>query len=197
MNHSSPTISAEQYQLEAARWSRGRNALLLAALISIVACVAGYLQNPDRFFRSYLVAFAFVLTAGLAAFFFVMVQFLSGSVWSVTSPRIMENIMVTVPAGALLFLPVAFGLHLIYPWTNPELVQSDALVRAKSGYLSDNFFIARTYGYFLLWSIWIFAIYRQSVKQDEKRSIRQMTIASRWSGSGLFLVVAVGTLAAW
>jgi hypothetical protein len=199
MNHSpaSPIISAEQYQLETARWSKGRNALLLLALISIVACVAGYIQDPDRLFRSYLVAFAFVATAGLAAFFFVMVQFLSGSAWSVTSRRIMENIMITVPACALLFLPIAFGLHHIYPWTNPALVQSDALVRGKSGFLSDNFFIARTYGYFLLWSIWIFAIYRQSVKQDQRRSIRQMTIASRWSGTGLFLVVAVGTLAAW
>lgn len=199
MNHSpaSPIISAEQYQLETTRWSKGRNALLLLALISIVACVAGYIQNPDRLFRSYLVAFAFVATAGLASFFFVMVQFLSGSAWSVTSRRIMENIMITVPACALLFLPIAFGLHHIYPWTNPALAQSDALVRAKSGFLSDNFFIARTYGYFLLWSIWIFAIYRQSVKQDRQRSIRQMTIASRWSGTGLFLVVAVGTLAAW
>jgi len=199
MNHSpaSPIISAEQYQLETTRWSKGRNALLLLALISIVACVAGYIQNPDRLFRSYLVAFAFVATAGLASFFFVMVQFLSGSAWSVTSRRIMENIMITVPACALLFLPIAFGLHHIYPWTNPALAQSDALVRAKSGFLSDNFFIARTYGYFLLWSIWIFAIYRQSVKQDQQRSIRQMTIASRWSGTGLFLVVAVGTLAAW
>ncbi len=199
MNHSptSSTISAGQYQLEASRWSKGRNALLLLALISIVACIAGYIQNPDRLFRSYLVAFAFVCTVGLAAFFFVMVQFLSGSAWSVTSRRIMENIMITVPACALLFLPIAFGLHHIYPWTNPALVKSDALVRAKSGYLSDNFFILRTYGYFVLWSIWIFAIYRQSVKQDQQRSIRQMTIASRWSGTGLFLVVAVGTLAAW
>ena len=45
------------YQLESARWSTGRNALVLAALISIVACIAGYIQDPDRFFRSYLVAF--------------------------------------------------------------------------------------------------------------------------------------------
>ena len=32
------------YQLESARWSKGRNALVLLALISIIACIAGYIQ---------------------------------------------------------------------------------------------------------------------------------------------------------
>ena len=199
MNHSvtSPGAHAGHYQLESARWSKGRNALLLAALISIVACIAGYIQDPDRFFRSYLIAFCYTCAIGLAAFFFVMVQFLSGSAWSVTMRRIMENIMITLPVGALLFVPIAFGLNHIYSWTNPTLMNSSVLLRAKSGYLTDKFFIARTYGYFVLWSIWIFAIYRQSIKADGQRSIWQMRIASRWSAPGLFLAVAVGTLAAY
>lgn len=203
MNHSTHGSTthggahAESYLLESARWSTGRNVLMLAALISIIACIAGYIQDPDRFFRSYLVAFAYTCAVGLAAFFFVMVQFLSGSAWSVTMRRIMENLMVTLPVGALLFVPLAFGLKHIYPWTNPELTAASELLRAKSGFLDETFFIARTYGYFIFWSIWIFAIYRQSVKQDTSHSIRQMNIASRWSAPGLFLGVAVGTLAAY
>jgi len=143
------------------------------------------------------VAFSYTCAVGLGAFFFVMVQFLSGSAWSVTMRRIMENIMITLPAGALLFVPLAFGLHHIYPWTNPEIVKSTEALRGKSGFLSDNFFIIRTYAYFILWSIWILAICRQSLKQDAAHSIRQMNIASRWSAPGLFLAVAVGTLAAY
>ncbi|MBZ5631814.1 MAG: hypothetical protein LAO55_01695 [Acidobacteriia bacterium] len=189
--------TTHNYQLESARWSTGRNVLALAALISIVACIAGYIQDPDRFFRSYLVAFTYACAIGLGAFFFVMVQFLSGSAWSVTMRRIMENIMITLPVGALLFVPIAFGLNHIYPWTNPTLINSSQLLRAKSGFLVDKFFIARTYGYFALWSIWIFALCRQSIKADDKRSIQQMRVASRWSAPGLFLVVAVGTLAAY
>jgi len=185
------------YQLESARWSKGRNALVLAALISTVACVAGYIQDPDRFFRSYLVAFTFICSMGLAAFFFVMVQFLSGSAWSVTMRRIMENLMITLPLGALLFVPLAFGLNHVYPWNDPAVANSNESLRAKSDFLVNKFFILRTYGYFVLWSIWIFAIYRQSTKQDARRSARQMQIASRWSGTGLLLVVVVGTLAAY
>lgn len=197
MNHSHAPASVGDYTMLSARWSTGRNVLMLAALISIVACVAGYIQDPDRFFRSYLVAFAFVCAIGFAAFFFVMVQYLSGSAWSVTVRRIMENLMITLPVGGLLFLPLAFGLNHIYSWTNTALVQTLGGLRAKSDYLTPNMFIARTYAYFLLCSIWIFALYRQSTKQDTSRSLQQSKVLSRWSAPGLLLVVVLGTLAAY
>ena len=47
MNHSQ---TSGNYVMLSARWSTGRNVLMLAALISIVACIAGYVQDPDRFF---------------------------------------------------------------------------------------------------------------------------------------------------
>src|SRR5579859_3413545 len=125
------TTRLDNFQMEQARWSAGRNVLFFAALAAVVACGAGYLQDPTRFFRSYAVAFAFTSAIGLGAFFFVMVQYLSGSAWSVTMRRIMENIMITLPLGALLFLPLAFGLKYIYPWTNPEFVNSDAVLKGK------------------------------------------------------------------
>jgi hypothetical protein len=196
MSHST-AATADSYQLETSRWSTGRNVLAFVALVSVIACVAGYLQDPTRFFRSYMVAFSYTAAIGLGSFFFVMVQYLTGSAWSVTVRRIMENIMITLPVGALLFLPVAFGLKDIYSWTNTDLVSHDPVLKSKAGYLTQNFFVLRTYVFFALWSIWIFAIYRQSTKQDTERSIRQMHIMSRWSAPGLFLVVVVGSLAAF
>ena len=199
MNHSHASAGnpAANSMMLSARWSTGRNVLMLAALISIVACAAGYIQDPDRFFRSYLVAFTFTCTLGLGAFFFVMVQYLSGSAWSVVMRRIMENLMITLPVGAVLFLPLAFGLNHVYPWANTVFLHSTENLRAKSDFLTPNMFIARTYGYFLLWSIWIFAIYRQSTKQDATRALQQSKVMSRWSAPGLLLVVVLGTLAGY
>src|SRR5262249_39716805 len=134
---------------------------------------------------------------GLGAFFFVMVQFLTGSAWSVTTRRIMENIMTTLPYGVILFVPIAFGLPYIYPWMDKAKAAAEGALRAKAVYLEPNAFLIRTAIYFVLWGIWIFAINRQSTKQDTERSIRQMHIASKWSAPGLFLAVAVGTLAAY
>jgi hypothetical protein len=105
----------DSYQLETARWNTGRNVLFFAALVCIVGCVAGYLQNPERFFRSYLVAFAYTCAVGLGAFFFVMVQFLSGSAWSVTVRRIMENIMYTLPSERCCLSRLRSGLRTFIP----------------------------------------------------------------------------------
>jgi hypothetical protein len=185
---------ADNYQLDATRWAKGRNTLVLAVLISVIACGAGYLNNPVQFHRSYLIAFSYVAAAGLGAFFFVMVQYLTGSAWSVTMRRIMENIMITLPACAILFLPIAFGLKDIYPWMDRT---ANPFSGTKGAYLTENFFVLRTYIYFALWSIWIFAIYYQSTKQDKERSARQMNVIARWSAPGLFLSIVVGTLAAY
>ena len=186
---------ADSYQLEAGRWATGRNALMLLALISIVASVAGYIVDEDRFFRSYLVAFTFTSAIGLGALFFVQVQYLTGSAWSVVLRRIMENIMVTLPLGIILFIPVALGLDHIYPWTDRTLMLGNEMLASKAGYLDSTPFLIRTVAYFTVWSIWVFNIYRQSLKQDTERSAQQMYVIGRWSAPGLFLVVAVGTLA--
>ncbi|MGA3186452.1 MAG: hypothetical protein ABSF22_05015 [Bryobacteraceae bacterium] len=187
----------DTYQLDATRWAKGRNTLVLAVLISVIACVAGFVTDPVRFHRSYLVAFAYVAAAGLGAFFFVMVQYLTGSAWSVTMRRIMENIMITLPACFLLFLPVAFGLKDIYPWMDRAMVMADPVLKQKADFLSEKWFMIRGCIMFALWSIWIFAIYYQSTKQDKERSVRQMNVIARWSAPGLFLVVVVGSLAAF
>lgn len=195
--HSHYVTVVDNYQLEIGRWNTGRNVLVFAALLGIIGCIAGYFTNPARLFQSYTVAFAYTSLIGLGAFFFVMIQFLTGSAWSVTMRRIMENVMITLPVGLLLFIPIAIGLNDIYPWTNQQAVAADAVLKAKSSFLTPNWFIARTVIYFFLWSLWAGSIYHQSTKQDTERSVKQMYIASRWSAPGLFLAVAVGTLASY
>src|SRR5580692_3034633 len=195
--HSHHATVVDSYQMDIGRWNTGRNVLVFAALLGIIGCIAGYVTNPARLFQSYMVAFAYTSLIGLGAFFFVMVQFLTGSAWSVTMRRIMENVMITLPVGLLLFIPIAMGLNQIYPWTNQQAVAADAVLQAKSSFLTPNWFIARTVIYFFLWSLWAGSIYHQSTKQDTARSVKQMYIASRWSAPGLFLAVAVGTMASY
>src|ERR1700683_105710 len=137
-HHGSHSTTADSYQLEISRWNTGRNVLLFAALLGIIGCIAGYITNPARLFQSYMVAFAYTSLIGLGAFFFVMIQFLTGSAWSVTMRRSEENVMITLPVGLLLFIPIAIGLNEIYPWTNQTAVAADAVLRAKSSFLTPR-----------------------------------------------------------
>lgn len=187
----------DSYQIDPALWVRGRNAIAFVALLSWVASIAGYFLAPDRFFQSYLVSFLFWIFIGLGAMFFVKVQYLTGSAWSVPMRRIAENIMVTLPLGFLLFLPILLGIHNLYEWSHPDVVAKDALLRAKSAYLNPTGFSLRAFVFFALWSVWSWRIYQQSTKQDTTHSLEQMHTISRWSAPGLLVLFLSVTLASF
>ncbi len=197
MAHTETTRVRESFYLEPALWERGRNLLMFIGLVALAACAAGAFANPARFRQSWLFAFVTAVTIILGGLFFVMIQYLTGSAWSVTVRRLMENIIVTIPVGALLFIPIALGLPDLYQWARPEIVAHDKILLGKAAYLNPAMFTIRGFIFLALWSIWAIAIWRNSTKQDREKSIKQMRTASRWSAPGLLLIMLSGTLASF
>jgi len=187
----------DSFYLEEAQWLKGRNIITFVALLGLAACAAGFALDRAQFFRSYLVSFCFAVTILLGGMFFVMVQYLTGSAWSITVRRFMETLIAGMPVAVLLFIPVALGVNELYEWTHADVIAREAVVRAKAGYLNQGFFSFRGLAYITLWSIWALAIYGQSTKQDRERSAAQMNACSRWSAPGLLLVTLTGTLASF
>ena len=183
----------DSFYLDAGLWKRGRNVLVFLALIAWIGCAAGALENRQQFEFSYLTAFVYFVSIGIGALFFVMIQYLTGSAWSVPVRRLMENISVTLPAGIVLFVPLAFGLSDLYAWVHPTA----GVVAAKSGYLNPTFFLIRAGIFLAIWSLWALQIYKQSTRQDRTNAIGQMRIASAWSAPGLLLLTLTTTLASF
>lgn len=186
-------LDVDSYVLDEGMWNHGRNIILFIGLVAWGLCAFGLISDKSQFFHSYLTAFVYFIAIGLGALFFVMVQFLTGSAWSVPVRRFMETISVTLPAGLFLFTPIALGMNDIYGWTHTK----DPLVLSKSAFLNPTAFFIRAAVYFLIWSVWSINIYRQSTKQDRTQSIENMHAASRWSASGLLLLFVSGTLASF
>jgi len=197
MAHGTNTHTRDSYQLDGELWVRGRNAIAFVALISWVASIAGYFVAPDRFFQSYLFAFLFCIFIPLGSMFFNQVGYLTGAAWSVPMRRIAENIMITIPLGFLLFLPVLLGIHNLYEWAHVDVVAKDAILKAKSGWLNPGAFSIRAFIYIALWSLWSWRIYANSTKQDTTRSVDQMHAMSRWSAPGLLITFLSVTLASF
>src|SRR5687767_603622 len=160
------TYVQDSYRIDPALWTRGRNAIAFVALVSWIAALAGYFVDPNRFFQSYLVGFLFSIFIPLGGMFFLMVMYLTGSAWSVTMRRVVENMVVTLPFGLILCIPVLLGMTTLYHWAHPGAADHDALLKAKEAFLNPKSFAYRTIIYFLLWSIWATRIYRHSVRQD-------------------------------
>src|SRR3954447_20264413 len=143
MAHGTNTHTRDSYQLDGELWVRGRNAIAFVALISWVASIAGYFIAPDRFFQSWLFAFLFCIFIPLGSMFFNLVGYLTGAAWSVPMRRIAENIMITIPLGFLLFIPVLLGLGSLYEWAHADIVAKDAILKAKAGWLNPSAFTIR------------------------------------------------------
>ncbi|HEX3087052.1 MAG TPA: hypothetical protein VHQ23_00245, partial [Ilumatobacteraceae bacterium] len=87
--------------------------------------------------------------------------------WFVALRRQSEQVAATLPAFAVLFLPVLAAIRVLYPWAaadiSPEIAAS---VHAKSAYLNIPSFIVRAIIY---WAVWLGlerALRRASLAQD-------------------------------
>ncbi len=155
---------------------------LIAGIIGIILCVVGYFSNSEQFFFSYLTAYIYWITIVLGALFFVMLQHLVNPVWSVVVRRLVEALMFVIPLMAILFIPILFGMHDLYQWSHPDIVQADKLLSGKAGYLNVMFFAIRAVFYFVVWFALAYSLRKLSVKQDghfdEARQARMRKISA-------------------
>lgn len=191
------TTNTSNWYLDDGTWTKVRNILLFIMLVGWAGCAAGYFLAPERFFKSYLIGFAYSTLACLGGLFFLQVMYLTGSAWSVTVRRMVEHIVAAIPVCLVLFLPVLLGLHDLYEWTHTEEVVKDQVLTEKAGFLNPTFFTIRTVIYFLLWSFLAWKITSESLKQDSDHSIKHMDSASRFSAPGLMLTFLSVSLAAF
>lgn len=171
-----------------------RSRALVAGAVGLVACAIGFVVDRDHFFRSWLIAYLLFLGIALGSMALLMIQHLSGGAWGVFR-RVFEASSRTLPLMALLFLPIVLGMTSLYPWTHPDLVQQDEVLRHKAVYLNTGFFLLRALVYFAGWILIAWTMTRWSRRQDEG----DMNVNLRLqylSGGGLVFYALAATFAA-
>lgn len=187
----------DNYYLPEAAWQKGRNIILAIGIVMWALSVIGAFANQKQFFFSYATAYFYLLMLTLGSLFFVKVQFLTGSAWSVTVRRIMENISVGIPWAALLFIPIALGLPYLYEWAHPEEVAHDPILSGRSTYFGTPFFFARVIIYFAIWTFFSLKLYKHSTRQDQSHSLDDHRATLKWSAPGVPLLFVTATLASF
>jgi len=169
---------------------------LVAGLIGIVLCVLAYAADADRFFHSYLVAFAFWLAIGLGTLFFVMLHHLTSAVWSVVIRRMAESLMAALPLMVVFFIPLVFGADSLYRWSQPEAVALDTILENKALYFGSGFFLIRAVLYFAIWYLLSRSLWRASLRQDAGHNLDLVKRFRRISAVGMILLAFTATFAA-
>jgi hypothetical protein len=98
----------------------------------------------------------------------------------------MENVMVTAPAAAVLFIPVALGIPVLYEWSHPEFYSDDPVMAVKMAFFNPTFYTARTLVYFAVWTVLAILLARNS--EAPKKAVW-------WSGPGLGALMITVTMA--
>lgn len=119
--------------------------------IALAAAAIGAFFLPEQFFRAWLWSYTFYLGLALGCMALLMLQYLTGGAWGVVIRRPAEAACGTLPALALLFVPVAIGIPWLYHWSHAEAVAADALLQHKSLYLNIPAWVSRAVIYFAGW----------------------------------------------
>jgi hypothetical protein len=143
-----------------------RSRALLVGLAGLAACALGFFVAPDHLFRAWLIAYLLFLGIALGSMALMMIQHVSGGAWGIFR-RIFEASSRTLPLMAVLFLPVLLGIGALYPWSHPDHVAADEILRHKAVYLNTGFFVARALVYFAGWILLTWTLTRLSRRQDE------------------------------
>lgn len=162
----------------------------LVAVVGIVLCALGFWLDQAQFFHSYWMAVIFWLGISLGCLIWLLVHFLAGGRWSLSIRRLLEAGTLLIAPMALLFVPVFFGMDLLFPWSIDAMVAEDAILQHKAPYLNDLFFWGRNLLYFVLWIGLALTLRRYSLREDNATSAEQPTISRRLrvlSGPGFLL----------
>lgn len=171
-----------------------RNHALIAGVVGLAVCAAGFAIARDHFFRAYLIAYMFWLGIALGSMALMMVHHQSGGAWGMVIRRIFEASSQTLPLLAVLFVPIALGMHQLYPWSHADHVAHDPALQHKALYLNTPFFLIRAIVYFAAWIGTAWHLNSLSAAQDAG-DVTATQRMQRFSGAGLVIYALTITFA--
>jgi hypothetical protein len=178
------------------RLARFQLAALVAGLLGLGASAFGAIANAKQFFFSYLFAVLFWLGLSLGCLAVTMIHQLTGGRWGYPTRRFLEAGFMTLPLMLLLFVPIFFGLHHLYPWASLEDFVAEKALQQRHVYENDWAYICRQI-FFLVVFIGIAAQLRKwSLQQDATSDAAPTRKARVLSGIGVVIYGLLGTFAA-
>jgi hypothetical protein len=171
-----------------------RNALVVGGVAMLASLVGLFLDAP-HFWQSYLYAFVAIGALAIGSLGIFLLHNVVGGNWGVAIRRMIESGLQTLPLIALLAIPIFFGMHSLYKWTDATYRLEHFAVGHKAGYMNIPMFIARTVGYFLIWIFLGFRILKMANEQERTGDASLFTRIKNRSAPALLLFVLTTTLA--
>lgn len=188
MSHEKFTVNYEKRTLPKSVIRYGWIILVLGLIVIVAASMIDQTRNA----YSNLIMFIFLASIGVGSLFLVTLEYIAGAVWSTPIRRVSEFFAFSIPFLVIFALPLFFDLHDLFHWTHSEAVEADKILKGKSPYLNETFFVLRFAFFFIIWTAFYFFITKNSEKQDKSKD--QLLTKRNIRLSGIFIPVFAITL---
>ncbi len=158
-------------------------------------------QLQNRPWAALYVAALFFMMLSLGTLAFYAIQRASQAGWSPILFRVMEGITAYLLPGTLIVLIILIlsSMHLnhLFVWMDPEVVEHDKIIQAKSGYLNSPFLIARAVFYILGWNLYRYYSRKLSLAQDNSNDILNHKKNFQLSAGFLAFFIVTESMMSW
>ena len=158
-------------------------------------------QLQNRPWAALYVAALFFMMLSLGTLAFYAIQRASQAGWSPILFRVMEGITAYLFPGTLIILIILIlsSMHLnhLFVWMDPEVVEHDEIIQAKSGYLNSPFLIARAIFYILGWNLYRYYSRKFSLAQDKSNDISNHVKNFKISAGFLAFFIVTESMMSW
>ena len=190
MSHLNPQVEQANYAVpaEVAGWQK---IYLGVGVVGALACIAGYVMQPEQLMRGYLIGYMLWIGLSLGCMALLMVQHLSGGLWGLSIRRILEAASKGLPLMLVLFLPIVLGRHYLYEWMDGTGVNEH-----NGWYLNMPFWWLRQAIYFGAWIGMMYVLNKRSALQDEPSVVGHQPRFQLFSGIGALVYALTISFAA-
>lgn len=135
----------------------------------LILGVIGFFADQHRAILNYLMAYMFILSIGIGSLLLIALEYVGGADWSVPIRRVVEFLSAIIMFLPILVLPLLFNTHGLFHWAHNDVVSTDEILKGKSPYLNETFFIIRVFAVLAIWGLFYYVLIRNSNAQDKSR----------------------------
>ncbi len=156
----------------------GRKVVLVSAVVAVLGLAllaVGLAIDPARAWLSYLMALAFAISTSVGGLILLMIGYAANARWMAVVRRPMEIVTLPLPALAVLFVPILFGLE-HYPWHTPPAglaAHELEILEHRAPFMSTAGFAIRTAVYFAVFITAAALLRRWSVRRDREAPLAE------------------------
>jgi len=158
-------------------------------------------QMQNKPWTAVYVACIFVMLVSLGILAFYGINYAAAAGWSPVLFRVMEGLTAYLLPGSIIFflllIASAAGGNHLFIWMDPAIVEHDALIAGKTGYLNIPFFFIRAIIFLGGWNLYRVYMRKQSLKLDETGDLAFHKKMFKASAGFLAFFIVTESMASW